>query len=273
MTACYGRIPLEDIIEPETGAVICKAGEIVDEEMSKRINDSTIETILIRSVLTCESERGVCCKCYGLNLAKGDRVNIGEAVGVIAAQSIGEPGTQLTLRTFHIGGAGSRMSEQSEIQVKKGGTVVFGDEMRLVPYAKEGEQENAPFHVVTSRNSEIFIDDETGHTISTYQVPYGSRLTVKNGDTVADNQTLYTWEPNHTLIVLMLPVPFSMTMFSRVRLSVTRSTRKPVTNSVLSLTRGTVHSRPRSISLIRMAFSCGHISSRSARVSSSTTMR
>ena len=167
----FGRIPLEDIIDPETSEVICHYGELINEDMVSKINDTTLDSILIRSVLTCESSRGVCAQCYGLNLAKGYLVHIGESVGVIAAQSIGEPGTQLTLRTFHIGGAGTRMTEQSEIQVKKGGKITFDDNLFAVQYDDTTK-------VVTSRNGEIIIEDVTGRIISTYQVPYGSRLMV-----------------------------------------------------------------------------------------------
>ncbi|MCE5252119.1 DNA-directed RNA polymerase subunit beta' [bacterium] len=190
----FGRIPIEDIIDPETGSVICPAGELINEEMVHLINESTLDTILIRSVLTCESSRGICALCYGLNLAKGTLVYIGEAVGVVAAQSIGEPGTQLTLRTFHIGGAGTRLTEQSEITVKKGGKVLFTQNLTAVDY-----DDNT--RVVTSRNGEINIDDSTGRIISTYQVPYGSRLLVKDGDIIENGATIYVWEPNHTLIV------------------------------------------------------------------------
>ncbi len=190
----FGRMPLEDVVNPETGKVICKTGELIDEDMVETINDSTIDNILIRSVLTCETEGGVCSNCYGLDLAKGKPVNIGEAVGVIAAQSIGEPGTQLTLRTFHIGGAGSRLTEQSEIKVKKGGKVVFGENLKTVRYNKK-------ILVVTGRNGEIIIDDGKGRVISIYQVPYGARLVVKEGEEIDDSATIYTWEPNHTLIV------------------------------------------------------------------------
>ena len=190
----YGRIPLEDIIDPVTGEMICESNGMIDEDMVRRINDSTLENILIRSVLTCESRRGVCAKCYGLNLAKGGSVNIGEAVGVIAAQSIGEPGTQLTLRTFHIGGAATRMTEQSEIMVKKGGRVVFGEEMKTVDF-------DEVTRVSVSRNGELYIEDETGRVISTYSVPYGARVMVEDGQIIADEGTIYTWEPNHTLIV------------------------------------------------------------------------
>jgi len=159
-----------------------------------RINDSTIETILIRSVLTCESRRGICAECYGLNLAKSKIVNIGEAVGVIAAQSIGEPGTQLTLRTFHIGGAAERWTEQSEITVKKGGRAVFSENLKTVDYDKKTK-------IVVGRNGEINIEDQSGRVVSTYMVPYGSRVIVNDGDIVKDGTTIYTWEPNHTLVV------------------------------------------------------------------------
>ncbi len=190
----YGRVPLEDVIDPQSGKTICEAGSIIDDEMVREINDSSLENVLIRSVLTCESRRGTCAKCYGLNLAKSRKVDVGEAVGVIAAQSIGEPGTQLTLRTFHIGGAGERLSEQSEIAVKKGGKVVFSEGLHAVAYDEH-------IKVVTSRNGEIFIEDKTGRVLNTYKVPYGSRLISKDGDWVEDGQIIYTWEPNHMLIV------------------------------------------------------------------------
>ena len=192
----FGRIPLEDIVDPETGKVICESGQIIDDDIVNEINESTIESILIRSVLTCETQSGVCSKCYGLNLAKAKHVEIGEAVGVIAAQSIGEPGTQLTLRTFHIGGAGSRMTEQSEIRVKKGGKAVFSENLKTVLY-----DEKTQTKVVTGRNGEITIEDDSGRVISVYKVPYGSKIVLNDGDIVEDNDTIYTWEPNHTLIV------------------------------------------------------------------------
>jgi DNA-directed RNA polymerase subunit beta' len=190
----YGRIPLEDIIDPQSGKVICEIGKLIDDDMVKEINDSSLETVLIRSVLTCESRKGVCAKCYGLNLAKGKLVDVGEAVGVIAAQSIGEPGTQLTLRTFHIGGAGERLSEQSEITVKKGGKIVFGEGLICVQYDERTK-------VVTGRNGELVVEDKTGRMLNTYKVPYGSRLVVNDGDWVENGAVIYTWEPNHTLIV------------------------------------------------------------------------
>ena len=190
----FGRVPLEDIVDPQSGEVLCGAGQIIDDDMVKTINDSALETVLIRSVLTCESRKGVCAKCYGLNLAKSKSVNIGEAVGVIAAQSIGEPGTQLTLRTFHIGGAGERLTEQSEISVKKGGKAVFNENLIMVQFDEQTQ-------VVTSRNGEIHIEDKTGRILNNYKVPYGARLLVKDGDVVEDGHIIYTWEPNHTLIV------------------------------------------------------------------------
>jgi DNA-directed RNA polymerase subunit beta' len=190
----FGRIPLEDIVDPQSGKVICQTGTIIMDDMVKEINDSSLESVLIRSVLTCESRKGVCAKCYGLNLAKGRIVDVGEAVGVIAAQSIGEPGTQLTLRTFHIGGAGERLSEQSEITVKKGGKIVFGEFLTTVQYDKATK-------VATGRNGELVVEDKTGRVLNTYKVPYGSRLVVNDGDMVEDGATIYTWEPNHTLIV------------------------------------------------------------------------
>jgi DNA-directed RNA polymerase subunit beta' len=190
----FGRIPIEDIVNPVTGVVICPSGEIVTDEIVTAINESTLDRILIRSVLTCETQNGICAKCYGLNLAKAKKVDVGEAVGVIAAQSIGEPGTQLTLRTFHIGGAGSRLTEQSEISVKLGGKVVFSENIRTVVYDDRVD-------VVTTRNGEITIQDDKGRAINTYQVPYGARMMVKNGVVVPDSAILYTWEPNHTLVV------------------------------------------------------------------------
>ena len=149
-----GRVLSEDVADPLTGEIIASAGEEITEEVASRITDAGIESVGIRSVLTCESRKGVCVKCYGRNLATGKLVNVGEAVGIIAAQSIGEPGTQLTLRTFHVGGTASRIAEQSEIRAKRAGKVQYKD----INYVSKNGSE--PPFIVVGRNGYIELLDE-----------------------------------------------------------------------------------------------------------------
>jgi DNA-directed RNA polymerase subunit beta' len=182
-----GRVALEDIKDPFTDDVLCEGGQEIDVEMAADIQDSGLEKVKIRSVLTCESEWGVCQKCYGRNLATGQLVEKGEAVGVIAAQSIGEPGTQLTMRTFHIGGTASRVGEDSTLETKNGGTIVFLN-LRTVADPK-GDL------VVMNRNGAIAIEDEDGNIRERYSVVYGARLKVKEGDKVAPGTVLVEWDP------------------------------------------------------------------------------
>src|SRR5699024_8691014 len=157
-----------------------------------KIAETSIEEVEIRSVLTCETPRGVCSKCYGRDLSRGTLVQVGEAVGVIAAQSIGEPGTQLTLRTFHVGGTASRMEAESQHKAKFEGKVEF-ENVRVVEY-DDGEEIHK---VVLSRAGEIHIINEEGKTLTSYNVPYGAELLIEEGDVVPKGVLLCTCEPYH----------------------------------------------------------------------------
>jgi DNA-directed RNA polymerase subunit beta' len=196
-----GRVTLDDIDDPETDELIIGAGEEITESVAERIEDAGIESITIRAVLTCESRRGTCQKCYGRNLATGRMANIGEAVGVMGAQSIGEPGTQLTLRTFHIGGTASRITAQSEIRAKLAGRLEFSS-MRLVP--QPGDHQT-PRMVALNRTGKIFIKDERDHIITKYNVPYGASLQVQDGQIVDRGDKLYEWDPYSTVILTEHP--------------------------------------------------------------------
>ena len=187
-----GRVLVQDAIDAD-GVVVAAAGSLLGEEDADRIAQAGFEQVHIRSVLTCESERGVCAMCYGRNLATGRLVSIGEAAGVIAAQSIGEPGTQLTLRTFHIGGTASRIAEQSQITARRAGTVAF------VSVSTVDNPDLGP--VVTGRNGEIELRDEQNRVRSRINVPYGGILKVADGEAVDASQVLYEWDPyNNTII-------------------------------------------------------------------------
>ena len=187
-----GRVLVEDAIDAD-GTVIVVADTLLEEKDANEIAKAGFEQVRIRSVLTCESLRGVCAKCYGRNLATGRIVNIGEAVGVIAAQSIGEPGTQLTLRTFHIGGTASRIAEQSQINARRDGTVYFTN-VTTVDNPDLGP-------VVVGRNGEIELRDEQNRVRSRISVPYGANLKVSDSETVDASQVLYEWDPYNNTIV------------------------------------------------------------------------
>src|SRR3989442_3124075 len=182
-----GRVTLERIVDPFTGDKIVDVNEVMDEELSSAIQDAGIEKVKIRSVLTCTSSRGVCAKCYGRELATGKLVEFGQAVGVIAAQSIGEPGTQLTMRTFHIGGTASRVSEQSTLEARNAGTVRL--QGLTVVQAKDGNL------VVMNRNGSLVVQDAKGRDRERYPIVYGARLKVKEGQTVEQGQVLVEWDP------------------------------------------------------------------------------
>ncbi|MFQ5848285.1 MAG: DNA-directed RNA polymerase subunit beta' [Candidatus Methylomirabilales bacterium] len=188
-----GRVALDDVTDPFTGETILDANEEITEPLAARIEDAGIDKVKIRSVLTCEARRGVCIKCYGRNLATGRMVELGEAVGVLAAQSIGEPGTQLTMRTFHIGGTATRLAEQTTLENKFAGTVQFHT-VRTVRNA-------AGDLVVMNRNGAISIVDEKGRKKEIYQVVYGARLKVQNGQEVASGTTLAEWDPFTSVIL------------------------------------------------------------------------
>ena len=182
-----GRFAAIGIVDPATDEVIVKAGEMVDEVAVERIEQCRIDEAVIRSVLTCSSETGVCGKCYGRDLARGTSVNVGEAVGVIAAQSIGEPGTQLTMRTFHIGGTAQRGAEQSSIEVVHDSVVSFRNRSVISDSDKR--------LVVMGRSCEIILTDETGRERARHKVPYGARLLVDEGDKVKRGDRIADWDP------------------------------------------------------------------------------
>lgn len=188
-----GRVALEDIRDPYTDDIIVPSGEMIDEALVDKIEDAGIEKVLIRSVLTCKTKYGICAKCYGRDLARGHLVNIGEAVGVIAAQSIGEPGTQLTMRTFHIGGTASRRVEQSSLESRHEGVIKFENLQSVVN--KEG-------HVtVMNRHGEIIVSDEAGRERERYKLNYGAHLRVKEGEKIKVGQLLAEWDP-YTIPIL-----------------------------------------------------------------------
>jgi DNA-directed RNA polymerase subunit beta' len=192
-----GRVSVHDIIHPSTGELIVAAGEEITEPVAQAIEDSPIESVEIRSVLTCESKHGVCRKCYGRNLATRRMVQKGEAVGVIAAQAIGEPGTQLTLRTFHAGGVAANAAANASI-VAKNDSVIELEEVRTVPFDEDGRE----CEMVVSRLGEArFVDPNTKIVLSTVNVPYGSSLYFKSGDTVKKGDKVAQWDPFNAVIV------------------------------------------------------------------------
>ena len=187
-----GRAPVEDIKHPVTGEVIVKAGELVTERDLPKISATGLEHIKMRSVLTCDSKNGVCAKCYGRMLASGRPVDLGEAVGVLAAQSIGEPGTQLTLRTFHIGGASSRLTVESDKKAIVDGRIEL-EQVETVEH--EGQK------VVVSRMGELVIFDNTGINKGRYQIPYGAIMHVENNATVKKGDSMFEWDPYNSPII------------------------------------------------------------------------
>ena len=193
-----GRVSVHDIIHPTTGELLVADGEEITEEVAKKIQESPIESVEIRSVLTCEAKKGVCAKCYGRNLATSRMVQKGEAVGVIAAQSIGEPGTQLTLRTFHAGGTAANIAANASIVAKNNARLEF-EELRTVDIVDEmGESAK----VVVGRLAEVrFVDVNTGIVLSTHNVPYGSTLYVSDGDLVEKGKLIAKWDPFNAVII------------------------------------------------------------------------
>ena len=193
-----GRVSVHDIIHPTTGQLIVAAGEEITEPIAQAIEDSPIETVEIRSVLTCESKHGVCMKCYGRNLATQRMVQKGEAVGVIAAQAIGEPGTQLTLRTFHAGGVAGNAAANASIVSKYDRAQIEMEEVRTVPFDEDGRD----CEMVVSRLGELrFVDPNTKIVLSTVNVPYGSSLYFRHGDEVAKGDKIAQWDPFNAVIV------------------------------------------------------------------------
>jgi DNA-directed RNA polymerase subunit beta' len=188
---------LHDVHDPITNELLIKAGEDITEEIAKKVENSPLEGVEIRSVLTCESKRGVCALCYGRNLASGKRVQMGEAVGVIAAQSIGEPGTQLTLRTFHVGGTASNIAAESQINAKFDGVIEF-ENVRTVAYKTDEETVD----VVLGRSGEFrIIEAGTNKVIVTNNIPYGSYLYVKDGAKISKGDRICSWDPYNAVII------------------------------------------------------------------------
>lgn len=183
-----GRVVAQDVIDPQTEDVLIPRGTLLDEAWCAELDTMGVDEIIVRSAITCETQHGVCASCYGRDLARGHQVNIGEAVGVIAAQSIGEPGTQLTMRTFHIGGAASRASAVDSVQVKHGGTVRLHN-------IKHVERNDGKL-IVVSRSSALAVADEHGREREYYKLPYGAELSVRDGDMVEGGTPVAKWDPH-----------------------------------------------------------------------------
>jgi len=187
-----GRVVAQDVLKPGSDEIAVPAGTMIDEKWVERIEAMGIDEVCVRSPITCETRYGICAECYGRDLARGHKVNVGEAVGVIAAQSIGEPGTQLTMRTFHIGGAASRASAVDNIQVKSGGTARL---LNIKLVERETDQ------VAVSRSGELAVADANGRERERYKIPYGAIITIKDGDAVAAGQVVAKWDPHtHPII-------------------------------------------------------------------------
>jgi DNA-directed RNA polymerase subunit beta' len=189
-----GRVVAQDVVAPATGEVVVEAGTLLDEQAVSQLETSSIDQVLVRSPITCEIRYGVCAQCYGRDLGRGHRVDKGEAVGVIAAQSIGEPGTQLTMRTFHIGGAASRSAAVNSVEVKSAGTLRMHS-VKTVQHEEKGHL------VVTSRSGELAVIDEFGRERERYKVPYGAVLSIKEGERVTAGQLVANWDPHTHPIV------------------------------------------------------------------------
>ncbi|QFT86494.1 DNA-directed RNA polymerase subunit beta' [Halomonas sp. THAF12] len=188
-----GRVVAQDVVDPESEEVLIPRGTLLDEAWCAELDTMGVDEIVVRSTISCDTSHGVCSACYGRDLARGHQVNVGESVGVIAAQSIGEPGTQLTMRTFHIGGAASRASAVDSVQVKHGGKV----RLHNIKHVERGDGKL----VVVSRSSALAVADEHGREREYYKLPYGAELSVKDGDAVDAGQTVAKWDPHTHPIV------------------------------------------------------------------------
>ncbi|MDZ7766793.1 MAG: DNA-directed RNA polymerase subunit beta' [Melioribacteraceae bacterium] len=191
-----GRVAQEDVYDPKSDEIIIEAGELITDEIAEKIDDANIDSVYIRTVLTCESKRGVCAKCYGRNLTTGRLVEIGESVGIIAAQSIGEPGTQLTLRTFHLGGTSSRIASQSQVETNIDGKVKYD----RINFAEKTDF-LGKVRVVIGRRGSMGIFDEDNRQIKKFDIPYGAELMVEDNATVKKGQPLYNHDPYNSLIL------------------------------------------------------------------------
>ncbi len=189
-----GRVAVNDVVNPETDETVIEAGTLIDEDLCDLIDQLGIDEVKVRTPLTCDTRYGLCAKCYGRDLGRGTPVNVGEAVGVIAAQSIGEPGTQLTMRTFHVGGAASRAAVASQVDTKSAGVVRFTATMRYVASAK-GEK------IVITRSGEVLVTDDNGRERERHKVPYGATLQVTDGQSVKAGAKLASWDPHTRPII------------------------------------------------------------------------
>ena len=189
-----GRVCAEDVVNPDTQETVIEAGSLLDEDAVDLIESLGVDEVKVRTPLTCETRYGLCAKCYGRDLGRGSMVNVGEAVGVIAAQSIGEPGTQLTMRTFHVGGAASRAASASGVEAKSAGTIRFAGNMRYVASAK-GEK------IVIARSAELVVADDLGRERERHKLPYGATLLVDDGAAIKAGTQLATWDPHTRPIV------------------------------------------------------------------------
>ena len=197
-----GRVSLHDVYDPISEELLLRAGQEIMESDVKKIEASPVEKVEVRSALTCEAQKGICGKCYGRNLSTNKMVQRGEAVGVVAAQSIGEPGTQLTLRTFHVGGIAGNISEENKLEARFGGIAEIED-LRTVS-SQDGEGKKSD--IVISRTSEIkVVDAKSGITLSTNNIPYGSNLFIKNGEQIEKGQVICSWDPYNGVIVSEFP--------------------------------------------------------------------
>ena len=193
-----GRTALHDVYDPITNELLVASGDEIDEEIVKKITNAPIESVEVRSALTCEAKKGICVKCYGRNLATGKTVQRGEAVGVVAAQSIGEPGTQLTLRTFHVGGIAGNISEENKLIAKFNGVAEIEDLKTVKGEAPDGGEAE----IVISRTSELKIKDpKSGIVLSTNNIPYGSQIFIKNGEKVTKDDVVCQWDPYNGVII------------------------------------------------------------------------
>ncbi|MBL6590281.1 MAG: DNA-directed RNA polymerase subunit beta', partial [Flavobacteriaceae bacterium] len=193
-----GRVSLHDVYNPLNNEIIVKAGQHIDDDIVRAIEDSPVDKVEVRSPLTCEAKRGICAKCYGRNLASGKMVQIGEAVGVIAAQSIGEPGTQLTLRTFHVGGIAGNISEENSLSAKFDGITEIED----LKTVKSKDNVGKTIDLVLSRTCEIkILDEKTGIVLSSNIIPYGSSVFVKNGKKIKKGDVICSWDPYNGVII------------------------------------------------------------------------
>ena len=213
-----GRTVLEDIIDPFTEEVIAPSGDEIDEAVVQKIEEAGMSTVRIRSVLTCRTKHGVCAKCYGRDLAHGAAVEMGQAIGILAAQSIGEPGTQLTMRTFHIGGTASRRVEQADIRARVDGTINFID-LNVV------QNTEGSFVVMNRRGGEFTIVSDSGRELESFPVIYGAHLHVKDGKKSRSGDLLATWDPFTTPIITEVDGPSNSVISSPAKPCRKRSTR------------------------------------------------